>query len=94
MEGAKVAVAYLPAEEEDAQHIKAQVEKNGGEIVLIASDLSHSVNCTDVAERIKTAFGTVDILVNNAATQNEKGTIFDISEYVYLPVLSTVFPTY
>lgn len=92
MEGAKVAVVYLPAEEEDAQHTKAQVEKNGGEIILIASDLSHSINCTDVAERIKAAFGTVDILVNNAATRNEKGTIFDISEYVYSPVLSTVFP--
>ncbi|KID83806.1 NAD(P)-binding domain protein [Metarhizium guizhouense ARSEF 977] len=82
MEEAQVAVVYLPAEEQDAQHTKAQLEKNGGEIVLIASDLSHSVNCTDVAERIKAAFGTVDILVNNAATRNEKGTIFDISEYV------------
>ncbi|KAG8420766.1 hypothetical protein J3459_008631 [Metarhizium acridum] len=80
MEGAKVAVVHLPAEEEDAQHTKAQVEKNGGEIVLIASDLSHSINCTDVAERIKSTFGTVDILVNNAATRHEKGTISDISE--------------
>ncbi|KHN94086.1 NAD(P)-binding domain protein [Metarhizium album ARSEF 1941] len=80
MEGAKVAVVYLPAEEEDAQHTKAQVEKNGGEILLIASDLSHSVNCKDVAERIKSTFGTVDILVNNAATRNERGSISDISE--------------
>jgi len=39
MEGAKVAIVYLPHEEEDAQHTKAQVEKNGGEILLIASDL-------------------------------------------------------
>jgi len=80
MEGAKVAVVYLPSEEDDAQHTKAQVEKNGGEILLIASDLSRALNCKDVAERIKSAFGTVDILVNNAATRHEKGTISDISE--------------
>ncbi|KAF5125068.1 putative oxidoreductase YhxC [Metarhizium anisopliae] len=79
MEGAKVAVVYIPAEE-DAQHTKAQVAKNRGEIVLISSDLSHSINCTDVAERIKSTFGTVDILANNAASRNEKGTIFDISD--------------
>ncbi|OAQ74368.1 oxidoreductase, short-chain dehydrogenase/reductase family [Pochonia chlamydosporia 170] len=80
MEGAKVAVVYLPAEEEDAQHTKAQVEKNGGEILLIASDLSNSINCKDVAERVKAAFGTIHILVNNAGTRNEKGSISDISE--------------
>jgi len=80
MEGAKLAIVYLPAEEQDAQHTKAQVEKNGGEILLIASDLSQSINCKDVAERIKAAFGTIDILVNNAATRNEKGSISDISE--------------
>ncbi|CAI6079341.1 unnamed protein product [Clonostachys chloroleuca] len=28
MEGAKVAVAYLPSEEEDAQHTRTQIEKN------------------------------------------------------------------
>lgn len=80
MEGAKVALVYLPEEEEDAQHTKAQIEKNGGEVLLIASDLSHPVNCKDVAERIKSAFETVHVLVNNAATRSEKGTIADISE--------------
>ncbi|OAA40308.1 NAD(P)-binding domain protein [Metarhizium rileyi] len=80
MEGAKVAIIYLPAEEDDAQHTKTQVEKNGGEILLIASDLSRPLNCKDVAERIKSTFGKVDILVNNAATRNEKGSISDISE--------------
>lgn len=93
IEGAKVVVVCLPAKKEDIQHTKGQVEKNGGEIGLIAGDLSYSINCTDVAERIKSTFGTVNILVNNAATQNGKGTSFDIFKYVYLLILSTVLLT-
>ncbi|CAG9939346.1 unnamed protein product [Clonostachys rosea f. rosea IK726] len=80
MEGAKVAIAYLPSEEEDAQHTKAQVEKNGGELTLIPSDLSLSINCQDVAKRAVDALGGIDILVNNAATRQEHGDISDISE--------------
>ncbi|KAM3530997.1 hypothetical protein MY4038_004669 [Beauveria bassiana] len=64
MEGAKVAI----------------IEKNGGQAVLIASDLSTAVNCRDVAVRIKAVFDKVDILINNAATRNESGGIMDMSE--------------
>jgi nitrogenase molybdenum-iron protein alpha/beta subunit len=80
MEGATVAIVYLPSEEDDAQHTKAQVEKNGGEIILIPSDLSLSINCIDVAKRAVNALGGIDILVNNAATRQEQGDISDISE--------------
>lgn len=80
MEGAKVAIVYLPVEEEDAQHTKAQVEKNGGEILLIASDLSRAVNCKDVVERAAAALGGLDIVVNNAAYREEKEDIADITE--------------
>ncbi|KAJ0130621.1 hypothetical protein HZ326_26281 [Fusarium oxysporum f. sp. albedinis] len=80
MEGATVAIVYLPPEEEDAQHTKAQVEKNGGQVILIPSDLSLSINCKDVAKRAVEALGGIDILVNNAATRQEQGDICDISE--------------
>jgi NAD(P)-dependent dehydrogenase (short-subunit alcohol dehydrogenase family) len=80
MEGAKVAVVYLPSEEDDAQHTKAQVEKNGGEATLIPSDLSLAINCKDVAKRVADIFGEIDILVNNAATRHEQGDIEGISE--------------
>ena len=84
MEGAKVAIVYLPSEEADAQHTKEQVEKNGGVIELIASDLTSSTNCKDVASRVNTALGGVDILVNNAASRQEQQDITGISEYVQL----------
>ncbi|KAM0739561.1 hypothetical protein ACQRIT_004745 [Beauveria bassiana] len=80
MEGAKVAIVYLPVEEPDATHTKEQIENNGGQAVLIASDLSTAVNCRDVAVRIKAVFDKVDILINIAATRNESGGIMDISE--------------
>jgi len=80
MEGAMVAIVYLPSEEADAQHTKAQVEKNGREVILIPSDLSQSINCKDVAKRAVDALGGIDILVNNAAVRQEQGNICDISE--------------
>lgn len=80
MEGATVVIVYLPSEEDDAKHTKAQVEKNGGKVILISSDLSLSINCKDVAKQAVDALGGIDILVNNAATRQEQGDISDISE--------------
>lgn len=80
MEGAKVAIIYLAAEEDDAQHTKAQVEKNGGEIVLIPTDLSVASNCHAVVDKIKHDFGKLDILVNAAAYRSDQAGIADIDE--------------
>ncbi|KAK6951289.1 hypothetical protein Daesc_007820 [Daldinia eschscholtzii] len=80
MEGARVAISYLPEEEEDAQHTKSQVERNEGEIHLIASDLTQVSNCISLVNRAATALGGIDILVNNAATRDEKGDITDITD--------------
>ncbi|KAG4218087.1 hypothetical protein PC116_g33433 [Phytophthora cactorum] len=80
MEGARVAISYLPEEEEDAQHTKSQVERNEGEIHLIASDLTQVSNCISLVNRAATALGGIDILVNDAATRDEKGDITDITE--------------
>ena len=94
MEGAKVAIVYLPAEEEDAQHTKAQVEKNGGEITLIASDLSNASNCKDVIEQVGPALGGIDILVNNSAFRQEQGDIGDITEEQWSTTFRTNIDSY
>ena|SRR5690554_3350248 len=80
MEGAQVAIAYLPAEEDDAQHTKAQVEKNGGRIHLFQTDLTHANNCKELVKKAVEALGGLNILVNNAAYQMEKHDIADVSE--------------
>jgi NAD(P)-dependent dehydrogenase (short-subunit alcohol dehydrogenase family) len=80
MEGAHIAISYLPSEEEDAQHTKAQVEKNGGSIWLFPTDLSQSNNCRDLIAKAVVALGGLNVLVNNAAYQMSKRGIEDIEE--------------
>lgn len=79
MEGAKVAIGYLPEEKEDALHTKNQVEKNGGQIGLYPTDLQSADNCSHLVEKIVTDFGGIDILVNNAAYQMEQHQLSDIT---------------
>ncbi|KAI0550794.1 hypothetical protein F4679DRAFT_594413 [Xylaria curta] len=69
MEGARLAIVYLPHEEEDAQHTKTQVEKNGGDVLLIPKHLSQAVNTK-----------AIDILVNNAATRRKHASIEEITD--------------
>lgn len=80
MEGAHVAISYLPEEEEDAQHTKAQVEEIGGSIWLFPTDLSHRNNCKALIARAAAALGGLNVLVNNAAYQMSTNSIADLEE--------------
>ena len=82
MEGAHVAITYLPEEEEDALHTKAQVEKNGSQAALIPVDLRTAAACRDAVDRAVVALGGehLDVLVNNAGYQMEQADIADITE--------------
>ena len=68
-EGADVALSYLPAEEEDAQHIKKVIEETGRKAVLLSGDLSDKEFCTQVVEDAVRELGGLDALVNNAGKQ-------------------------
>jgi vacuolar-type H+-ATPase subunit F/Vma7 len=82
LEGAKVTIVYLPEEEDDAQQTKREIEEQGREVLLVASDLSEAENCKDIIERIAEALGGIDILVNNVgAKRQEQQSITDLSEY-------------
>ena len=78
-EGADVLIAYL-SENDDAQEVKAIVEKEGRKAVLVAGDISNPEHCRSVIKRAVDEFGTVDILVNNAAHQATFKEIADISD--------------
>ena len=80
MEGAEMAIAYLPEEEEDAQHTKQQVEKNGGTIYLFQADLRSAKACKELVDEASRAMGGLNILVNNAAYQMMIRDIADLSE--------------
>ncbi|MEF2073784.1 SDR family oxidoreductase [Consotaella aegiceratis] len=78
-EGAKVAIVYLD-EDKDAEETKAAVEKEGSAALLIRGDVREKAFCTQAVERTVKEFGKLDILVNNAAHQEEDEDIRAISE--------------
>lgn len=67
-EGADVLISYLD-EDDDASETARWVEDAGRRAVLVPGDLADRGHCRTVVERAVEAFGRVDVLVNNAATQ-------------------------
>lgn len=78
-EGADVAINYLPAEEEDAREVVALIEEAGRKAVAIPGDLRDKDFCEKLVKDTVAALGGLDILVNNAARQQTKADIADIS---------------
>lgn len=78
-EGADVAITYVAGEEEDAQKTRAEVEKQGRRCLLLAGDLADPVHCEKVVERVVSEFGHLDILVSNAAHQNRKESLEEVT---------------
>ncbi len=66
-EGANVAVHYHSSKQ-GAEETVHQIQKLGSEAVAFQADVSESKEVTLFFEQIKDHFGTIDILVNNAAT--------------------------
>ncbi|MBR1190101.1 SDR family oxidoreductase [Bradyrhizobium sp. AUGA SZCCT0160] len=78
-EGADVLISYL-SEEDDAQEVKALIEKEGRKAVLVAGDLRRPEHCRSVIKRAVDELGGIDILVNNAAHQAAFKDIGEISD--------------
>ncbi|MBQ1890231.1 MAG: 3-oxoacyl-[Selenomonas sp.] len=64
-EGAKVAINYA-GNTAKAEEVKAEIEKNGGEAILVQADISSTEAVDAMVETVVEAFGQIDILVNNA----------------------------
>src|ERR1700730_276479 len=78
-EGADILIAYL-SEHEDAQEVKALIEKEGRKAALVAGDLRNPDHCRSVIRRAVDELGGIDILVNNAAHQATFKDIGDITD--------------
>ncbi|MBG6084920.1 glucose 1-dehydrogenase [Zhihengliuella flava] len=68
-EGADVAIAYLPAEEEDARHVIAQIQATGQQAAGLPGDLLDPEYRDSLVDDAAEALGGLDILVNNAGKQ-------------------------
>jgi NAD(P)-dependent dehydrogenase (short-subunit alcohol dehydrogenase family) len=78
-EGADVAINFLPAEEPDAQEVVELIRSAGRKAVAIPGDLRDEAFCRRLIETAVRELGGLDILVNNAARQQTRPVIADIS---------------
>lgn len=68
-EGADVAIAYLPAEEEDARRVVDAIEQAGRTAVALPGDLMDRDYRAGLVDAAADGLGGLDILVNNAGKQ-------------------------
>jgi NAD(P)-dependent dehydrogenase (short-subunit alcohol dehydrogenase family) len=78
-EGADVVVSYYD-EHEDAHETQRLIEGAGRKCVLMPGDITDPQHCRAIAEKAISAFGQIDLLVNNAAHQASFSSIDDISD--------------
>ena len=79
-EGADVAIVYLPEEQEDAEETRVAVEAEGRRCLLIPGDVTDSKFCSRAVEKTVRELGRLDILVNNAAFQQHRESIEEITD--------------
>ena len=79
-EGANVVITHLPEEQPDADETRKQVEAAGAKCVAIAGDLTDAEFCDEAVDETVRHFGRLDILVPNAAHQNRKKTLEDVTD--------------
>ncbi|MBA3778090.1 MAG: glucose 1-dehydrogenase [Chloroflexi bacterium] len=77
-EGADVAIAYLD-EHEDAARSRRLVEAEGQRAITAAGDIGDEAFCQELVRRTVDELGKLDILVNNAAEQQSRPDISEIS---------------
>lgn len=78
-EGADVAINYLPAEEPDAREVLELIKAEGRVGLGLPGDLREEAFCRKLVEEAVKGLGGLDILVCNAARQQSRPSILDIS---------------
>jgi NAD(P)-dependent dehydrogenase (short-subunit alcohol dehydrogenase family) len=79
-EGADVAIVHLPEEQRDADVTRQAIEEEGRKCLDLPGDLRDPKFCRDVVERTVRELGRLDILVSNAAWQNRKASLEEVTE--------------
>jgi NAD(P)-dependent dehydrogenase (short-subunit alcohol dehydrogenase family) len=80
-EGADVAIGYLSEkEDEDARETARWVEEAGRRCIVKRFNVQKRAACKSFVDEAAKKFGRLDIVVNNAAYQQEQKSILDITE--------------
>lgn len=86
-EGAKVAINYA-GNTAKAEAVKAEIEQNGGEAILVQADVADSSAVETMVAKVTEAFGQIDILVNNAGITRD-GLLMRMKEEDFDAVVNT-----
>ena len=85
--GAKVAINYA-GNTAKAEAVKAEIEQNGGEAILVQADVADSSAVEAMVTKVTEAFGQIDILVNNAGITRD-GLLMRMKEEDFDAVINT-----
>ncbi|KQN77240.1 SDR family oxidoreductase [Devosia sp. BK] len=78
-EGADVAIGYLPSEEADAKEVIALIEADGRKALALPGDIKDESWCQSMVQQAVEGLGGLDILVINAARQQYRESIAELS---------------
>jgi NAD(P)-dependent dehydrogenase (short-subunit alcohol dehydrogenase family) len=78
-EGADVAINYFPTEEPDAREVIQLIEQAGRKGVGIPGDLRDEAFCIRLVDEAVRGLGGLDIVVCNAARQQTRASILDVT---------------
>ncbi|KMQ61731.1 short-chain dehydrogenase [Chryseobacterium sp. BLS98] len=87
-EGADVAVIYKESDD-DAGETQKLVEKEGQQCILIKGDLTKKAFRSKCVEKIKNAWNSLDVLVNNAGIHTSKNSLEKISDEQIVETFNT-----
>jgi NAD(P)-dependent dehydrogenase (short-subunit alcohol dehydrogenase family) len=93
-EGADVAIVHLPQEQQDADEIRQAIEEEGRRCLDLPGDLTDPNFCREAVERTVRELGHLDILVSNAAWQNRKASLEEVTEEEWRRTFSTNIDAY
>ncbi len=88
-EGADVAIAYLPEEQRDADETRRHVEAEGRRCLALPGDLTDARHCDEIVERCVRELGAIDVLVSNAAHQNRKASLDEVTDEEFARTFET-----
>lgn len=88
-EGADVAISYLPEEEKDAREVASLIEASGCKAIALPGDVKSEVWCRELVARAVSGLGGLDILVINAARQQFRENVTEVSTEDFDATLKT-----
>lgn len=88
-EGADVAINYLPAETDDADEVIGYIEKAGTKGIALPSDVSEEKTCERIIADAIEQLGGLDILVINAARQQARKSVEEVTNEDFDKTLKT-----